>query len=216
MMSTALVRPKPKTKPTFKTLNDAIMGLYESGVERDRLVAESQMKTDQAIQRLTERIESLSVQVEKAAKGLSRANNSLGYLVEFIVAPGIRKKINLLGHNFRTAAANKLFRGVVNGKRQEITEVDVFLSNGMEVMAVEVKTALTVGWVKDHLDKLNLLREFEVDTKIQNKKLYGAVVGVFINEKARDFALKNGLYVLEIQEEEEKLTVVKPVRPRVW
>jgi len=36
------------------------------------------------------------------------------------------------------------------------------------------------------------------------------VVGAIVDEGAKNFALENGLYVLKIREEEEKLDVIEP------
>jgi hypothetical protein len=42
------------------------------------------------------------------------------------------------------------------------------------------------------------------------------MVGVYVDERARKLALKNGLYVIEIEEEEKKLKTDKPAKCRVW
>ena len=120
------------------------------------------------------------------------------------------------GYKFRYATANKVFRGIKNGKNSDLAEVDLLLSNGAKVMAVEVKTTLTMGWVKEHIDRLNTLREFEKYTKIQGKELLGAVAGVFINDEAREYAKKKGLYVIEILEDKKKLKIDKPSKYHVW
>jgi len=51
---------------------------------------------------------------------------------------------------------------------------------------------------------------------IAGKKLFGAVVGIYINPAAKTLALENGLYVVEIREEEDKLDVEKPETCRAW
>jgi len=140
----------------------------------------------------------------------------LGQLVEFIVIPGIRHAMNSLGHHFKYAAANKKIKAVIKGEKIRIAEVDLFLHNGAEAMAVEIKTSLTPEDVNKHLDRLVKLRKYEKEANIQGKDLYGAVVGVFIDDNARRFALKNGLYVLEIMEDESSLKTDKPPKCRVW
>jgi hypothetical protein len=223
---------KTKIKPTVKTLDEAVILMLERMAESndrtdrliaesndrtDRVMAESQAKTDLAIQRLTENLEGLRLRVAEVLTSLGTTGNRLGDIVELVVIPGLRHAVNAHGHCFRNAVANKSFMYIgKNGQKQEIAELDLFLSNGTEVMAVEIKNTLSVGYVNRCLSKLKRLREFEKETKIERKKLYGAVVGVYIDPDARRFALKNGLYVIDILEEEKKLKVDKPGRPRVW
>jgi hypothetical protein len=92
----------------------------------------------------------------------------------------------------------------------------MFLSNGTEAMAVEIKATLRASDVTAHLQKLKILREYAKETNLENKRLYGAVVGVYVDDDARKLALKNGLYVVDILEEEKKLYVDKPARCRIW
>ena len=226
---------KTKMKPTVKTLDETVQLIGEnmaqltkqlaesdqkiakSRAEATKIMAESQAKTDLAIQRLTENLEDLRLRVAEVLTGLGTTGNRLGDIVELVVIPGLRHAVNAHGHCFRNAVANKSFMYIgKNGQKQEIAELDLFLSNGAEVMAVEIKNTLSVGYVNRCLSKLKRLREFEKETKIESKKLYGAVVGVYVDPDARRFAHKNGLYVIDILEEEKKLKVDKPGRPHVW
>jgi len=109
-----------------------------------------------------------------------------------------------------------LIRGVVNGRKEDIAEVDMFLYGLEEVMAVEIKTRLRESNVMYHIGKLQDLRDHEEEADIKGKKLFGAVVGIVVDEKARELAKKYGLYVVEIREEEEKLKIDKPEQCRIW
>ena len=183
--------------------------------ESDAQIAASQAKTDLVIQRMAETVEKLSKKVDKVTaelSGIGTLGNRFGTLIELIVTPGIRKEINEHGHNFKYATANKLFRY----QKKDIAEVDLFLSNGAETMAVEIKAGLTLNDVKNHIKQLKTLRKYEVEINIQNKKLYGAMVGLSIDNNAREHALKNGIYILKILEQEEKLKTEKPTKARVW
>jgi len=181
------------------------------------LMAKSRAETDRALQDLSISIKELGVRVHEVLTGLGTVGNRLGDIVELVVIPGLRHAINEYGHRFRSCVANKSFTYIgKNGYKQEIAELDLFLSNGTEVMVVEIKNTLSVGYVNRCLSKLKRMREFEKETKIEGKKLYGAVVGVYVDPDARRFALKNGLYVIDIMEEEKKLNVDKPARPKVW
>ena len=204
---------KTVMKTKAKTLDEALIFMVEE-------MAKSKKETDLAIQELAIHVEAMSKEVKdfvnNSKNDFSRINKRLGHLIEFIVAPGIRQDMEVFGHKFRYATANKVFRGIKDGRKSDLAEVDLFLSNGTKAMAVEVKTTLTLGWVKEHIDQLDTLRTFEKYTKIQGKELLGAVAGVFINDDAREYAKKRGLYVIEILEDKKRLKIDKPSKCHVW
>ena len=201
-----------------KKIAESDAKIAESQAKTDlaiRELKESNTKTDLVIQRMAGTVEKLSKKVDKVTaelSGIGTLGNRFGTLIELIVTPGIRKEINEHGHNFKYATANKLFRY----QKKDIAEVDLFLSNGAETMAVEIKAGLTLNDVKNHIKQLKTLRKYEVEINIQNKKLYGAMVGLSIDDNAREHALKNGIYILKILEQEEKLETESPTKARVW
>ena len=132
---------------------------------------------------------------------------SLGDVVELVLVPGICGKMNALGHNFTRLGPNK----VINRENKKtLVEVDLWLENGDEAMAVEIKTDLSVKWVNKHLERLNLLRKHESITGLKGKDLYAAVAGISIDEDARDLALEKGMYVIDLIEDEDRLEVAAP------
>jgi hypothetical protein len=201
--------------------------LRESREKTDRELRESREKTDLAIRELSNSLQKTIEEIREEIKGLSRrvdlVNSGLGSigerfgkLVEFIVIPGIRPEMNKRGHNFRYATANKKFKYMAAGKIEKTMEIDMFLHNGEKAMAVEVKTTLSTGDVDGHLEKLKKLRKYETITNLKGKKLYGAMVAVFVDYHTQEYALKNGLYIVEILEQEQKLQVQAPKKARVW
>jgi hypothetical protein len=206
------------------------------------VLAENHAKTEAAIEaaieaaveKMSEGIRQLSIQnqktaeenrktaeeVRKTTKSLNesygRISQRLGNLTELIVVPKIRQDMNAQGHKFDYAEVNALIRGVINGRKEDIAEVDMLLHGPAEAMAVEIKTRLKESHVKDHIEQLQNLRDHEDEADINGKKLFGAVVGIAVDEKAREIAKKNGLYVVEIREEEDKLKIDKPEQCRIW
>jgi len=187
--------------------------LAENDEKYKALVAESEARMDAALKRFIARAEK---SIDRLADDVGGIGHRLGGLSELLVIPGVRKEMEAAGHRFSRAYANRKFKAVVRDFKQLIAEVDLFLSNGDEAMAVEVKTSLSVEDVNAHLDQLKKLRKYEKMTTLEGKKLYGAVVGVFIDDHARKLALKNGLYVLELLEDEKVLKTEKPPRCHVW
>ncbi|MDR2577695.1 MAG: hypothetical protein LBC70_02650 [Chitinispirillales bacterium] len=157
--------------------------------------------------RLTKTVEELSKEVKAMMQGISTIGHSLGALIEFIVIPGIRPLMKEHGRSFDNIFPNKKIKAL----EREVAEVDIFLHGNAEAMAVEIKTRLTVSDVRRHIERLKTLRTYANEADIQNKKLYGAVVGLFIDGAAQTLAQQEGLYVIEIVEERDRLEIVSPV-----
>jgi hypothetical protein len=99
-------------------------------------------------------------------------------------------------------------RGGTSGRT--LAEVDLFLENPKEAMAVEVKTRMCKHHVTQHIERLTLLREHEGVLGLKGRPLYGAMAGLVIDEKARELALENGLYIVEMVENTKHVNVVEP------
>jgi hypothetical protein len=109
-----------------------------------------------------------------------------------------------------------LIRGIIGGRKEDIAQIDMLLRGPDEVMAVEIKARLKEAAVRTHLGRLQALRDHEEEAGIKGKKLFGAVVGVTIDEFARKVAKENGLYIVRIYEDEGKLDVEKPETCGTW
>ncbi|MCL2218305.1 MAG: hypothetical protein FWC23_02960 [Chitinispirillia bacterium] len=171
--------------------------LAASRAETERILAESRADTERAIK-----------------AWVSRVGNDIGYIVEVVLLPGIRQKMNDFGHNFnRLCPRYQCYRK--DGRR--LLEVDVLLENGTETMAVEVKTRLTKDGVQDHVTRLKTMRDNEAATNLIGKKLYSAVAGLNIDSDASNMALDLGMYVIEMHEDKKLIHVIKPdVELRIW
>ena len=198
-------------------------------------VEAAQLKTEASIDRLSTENEKTLIAVKEASVRSDKAiaeihaaldrmednfggvSKRLGDLTEIIVVPKIRVDINKLGnHNFKDAVADKTVVAVVDGIKKPVSEVDMLLFGDGEAMAVEIKAHLKKTKVDTHLKRLQKLRTYEQEAGIVGKKLFGAVVGVIVDDEAKSYAKKNGLYVIEIREEENKLDIEKPDTCRTW
>jgi len=154
-----------------------------------------------------ERFRKMDEAYERTNKQIGYLGGSLGEVVELVLIPGIRKKMNALGHNFTRMGPNKIFS---KDNKKTLAEIDLLLENGEESMAVEIKTDLSVKWVNRHLSRLELLRKHESITGLKGKVLFAAVAGITIDEDARDLALEKGMYVIDMIEDENRLKVTAP------
>ncbi|MDR2593128.1 MAG: hypothetical protein LBC59_10075 [Chitinispirillales bacterium] len=210
----------PKTKITLEDLI-ALHAKTEASIDR---LSAAQAKTEASIDRLSAENRLLAAEVSETSEAVRQLNETLGGMgghlgevIEFIVIPKIRPAINALGnHSFKEITARKIVETVINDRKRKLTEVDVLLYGDTEVMAVEIKTCLQTSDVDKHLDRLQKLRDHEVDAEVNGKTLFGAVVGAIVHDPIRAYALKKGLYVIEIREEENKLDIDKPETCRTW
>jgi len=198
----AMVKIREETERSMaKSREEAERSMAKSREEMERSMAKSSEKTERI---LTAKINGLNDTVDK---WIGYTGHSIGHIVELVLIPGIKKKMNECGHDFDTLAPRKLY---YRKDGNIFTEIDLFLENGEEVMAVEVKTQLSVSAVEHHLRRLQLLRKHESE-KLNDKTILAAVAGLSIDEDAREMASRLGMYVIEMVEDTKNITVIKPV-----
>jgi len=173
--------------------------------EQERLEREKKMEQERLARIEANRL--FDERMERFNKHLGYFGQSLGNVVELILVPCIREKMNAFGHSFTRMGPNKIYD---RKNKKTLTEIDLLLDNCDEAMAIEIKTNLSLKWVNRHLDRLELLRKNEDITGLKGRVLYGAVAGITIDEEAKELALEKGMYVLQMKEDEEKLEVMAP------
>jgi len=178
--------------------------------------SETLQETLRSVDKMSDNVDKMSNQVDKLSENIGGVNNRLGTIMELIVVPKLRHNMNTQGHNFDLSEPDRRIRGVIAGRKEDITQIDLLLRGPTEALAVEVKTRLRELHVREHLERLQDLRDREDEAGINGKKLFGAVVGVAIDDTARKVAKENGLYIVKIHEEEGKLDIEKPETCRTW
>jgi hypothetical protein len=88
------------------------------------------------------------------------------------------------------------------------------LENGDKAMLVEIKTQLTVERIKKHIERLEKMRK-HADLYGDKRTFLGAVAGVVVDDVSREYALNQGLYLIEPAGED--LTITQPNgKPKEW
>jgi len=219
----------PKKKITLEDLlalqakTEAAHAKTEASI--DRLSAQND-RTSAAIDRLTVQNDRTAADLRKTAalvqeltRNMGGLNNSFGTLVEIVVIPKVRHDINAIGkHTFNRVLVDKKVSALVAGGKSAIGEIDLFLfsDTDAEAMAVEIKAQISIKQVAERLERLQKFRKYEEEAEIKGKKLFGAIAAIYIDPAVKTFALENGLYVIEIHEEEEKIDITKPDTCRTW
>ena len=176
-------------------------------------LTEERKNTERSVELLTKTVDRVTKSVDRVNKNMGGLSNSVGEIVEMIVIPGVKEKMNAYNHNFTMASPGKEYSDVDGST---LTEVDLLLENCDEVMVVEVKTQVSVKWVNRHLTRLKLLREKERITGMTGKTIYAAVAGIGFDEEARALTVENGMYLIEIEEEKERIKIIQPIKVGTW
>jgi hypothetical protein len=82
-------------------------------------------------------------------------------------------------------------------------------------MAVEIKGKLLQKDVNDHLKRMKILHDYGNEHG-DTRKLLGAVAGAVVRKDARDYAIKNGFYVIEQSGDTVKIEMPKGFKPKTW
>jgi hypothetical protein len=173
--------------------------------ETDRLMRESSEKAEREMRELRESL-------RETSRIVGDLGNKFGELAEHLVAPNIAEKFNALGYGFTCTTTHTKF---CDSNGQIMAEVDVLLNNRDFVMAVEVKAQPTEEHVREHIQRMEILRRY-ADEHGDGRKHIGAIAGAIMNEQVRRYAIKSGFYVIEQSGDTVKIDAPEGFKPREW
>ncbi len=160
------------------TLDD-IWRLFQ---ETDRLIKAQAAETERRFQE-TDR------QIQQVNRQIGRLGGAWGRFVEDLVAPACERLFVERG-----IPVDQVSQRVRRRHQGETLEIDVLVVNRGHVLAVEVKSSLSVADVKKFINDLQRFDEFFPE--YAEKQLYGAVAGIGIESEADVYASRQGLFVL--------------------
>jgi predicted AAA+ superfamily ATPase len=183
---------------------EQMMALFLETRERIEETVVSMKETDRKFQETDRKIEAI-------AKENAKLGNRLGQLVEAMVEGGVIRMFKNLGYDFDVCNKSFQFR---NKELDIYGEIDFFLENGEFALLVEVKTNLSVDDVREHQDRLKKFRLW-ADARNDKRQFLAAVGGGVVRENVREFALKQGMFV--VQQSGENVEILVPEgKPKVW
>jgi hypothetical protein len=189
--------------------------MQESKVEHDRMIAEmreSQKETGRKIQEAAEEIKKTGAQIKDLGRQMGGLHHSFGDLAENLVAPNLPAKFRELGYTFTKCSCDVKFK---DSTGITLAEVDTWLENGDSVMSVEIKGKLLKRDVDDHLERMKVLQGYAKEHG-DKRKLLGAVAGGIMRKDTRDYAVKNGLYVIEQSGDTLKIDMPEGFKTKTW
>jgi len=152
-------------------------------------------------------------QMKETEKRLEKLSNRMGEVVKHIVAPNIRKKFRELGLNFPKANTNS---DISDYDNNIFLEIDVMLENDDKAMLVEVKNNLTAKDVKEHIKRLEKMRVY-ANLHGEKRAFLGSVAGAVVTASVKEYAMEQGLYVIEPHDSGESFNITPPNgQPKEW
>jgi hypothetical protein len=161
-----------------------------------------------------ERKETLRI-LQESKKELDRKMGDLGrkfgIMIEHMMIPNMIEKFRQLGYVFEKSSPNVLIQ---DEKNEIYAQIDLFLENGDSAMVVEVKVQPNTGDIREHVERMEKLRQY-ADLHHDGRALFGALAGAIIPKNVRDYALKQGLYIIE-QSGDTVNIIAPPGKPKAW
>jgi len=176
-------------KDVMASLKETDRILRERGEETDRILRERSEETDRKMAETDRIVKEMSRKVSEVSRQLGQLGNRLGEFVEWIVKPGLVRVFQERGIDVHETLHN-----AVSSRGGEGTQVDFLVVNDTEVVAVEVKTNLSIEGIDFHLLRLAKFRR--LFPRYADCTLYGAIAAVVRPEDATAYAFSKGLFVI--------------------
>ncbi|MDR3147366.1 MAG: hypothetical protein LBU00_03190 [Treponema sp.] len=149
--------------------------------------------------------------VKETQRIVGDLGNRFGDMAERMLIPDLVDKFERFGFSFGKLSHN------VRWKKKEYDlsmELDALLENGKEAMVVEVKAKLDKEDVNEQMGRMEKVRRY-ADLDGDKRHFFAAMAAMTASEKAIDYALAKGFYVIMPSGEDVKIT--RPTaEPRVW
>jgi hypothetical protein len=205
----------------FQETDRLIKEVRESQKDTDRIVNEiakkqeetdRQMKeTDRQMKETDRQMKETDRQMKETDKRLGKLGNRFGEMVEYMIAPNLCEKFTDFGLVFPKANSGTR---VSDYKNNIHFEVDVMLENGDKAMLVEIKTKLLTEHIKEHIKRLEKMRNY-ADLHGDKRMFLGAVAGMVVTINVKEYALKQGFYLIEPSGESFNITPPQG-KPKEW
>lgn len=180
-------------KETERRFQETERLLKEQTQETERLLKEQAQETDRQLQETKTLIQAISEENRQVNRQLSKQLGELGgtwgRFVEDLVAPACERLFLERG-----IPVDQVSQRVRRRHQGETLEIDVLVVNQGHVLAVEVKSRLSVDDVNEFVVDLECFRDFFPE--YAQMQIYGAVAGIGIDSGVDRYAYRQGLFVL--------------------
>ena len=174
--------------------------------ESDRQFQASERKLDRVIEKTREDMERTHRQLSQQ---LGALGGKWGLFVENLVAPAC--KTLFLDRGIPVHRVSQRVQVMRDG---DTMEIDVLVQNQDHILAVEVKSSLSVDDIKEFVEDLQRFHHFFPEQA--ERQLYGAVAGIAFDQGADRYAYRQGLFVLAQSGETMQILNDAAFVPRAW
>jgi predicted AAA+ superfamily ATPase len=151
--------------------------------------------------------------IKKLSKQMGGLHNSLGRLIETLIAPHLWEKFGGYPYNLCRGYQRVM---VYDDKNKKLTEIDILLSDTEWCMAVEVKREPDKDDINRHIIRMGRILRYPPAETV-GKKLLGAVAGGVVGPDIQEYAHNAGFFVLELKG--DNVALVPPsagFSPKIW
>jgi hypothetical protein len=195
------------------TFEDVWATLQESSRMHDRMIAEHDRMIAEHERQFEKDKAEHKAQMKDLREKMGDLVHSFGDVAEHLVAPGIAKKFNALGFHFDSIAPGG--KKILDERGNPLIEIDLLLENGEYSVAVEVKSKPKVEDIKEHVNRLKVLRHY-MDKHHDHRVIQGAIAGAIFHEGVKRAAIKAGLYAIVQSGDTMQIDVPASFTPREW
>jgi hypothetical protein len=157
--------------------------------ETDRKFQETDLQLKETDRKLHAAIQENRRINQQVSKQIGELGGAWGRFVEDLVAPACERIFLERG-----IPVDQVSQRVKRRRQGDTLEIDVLVVNQGHVLAVEVKSSLSVPDVKDFIADLERFTTFFPE--YADMQLYGAVAGIGIESGADRYAYRQGLFVM--------------------
>lgn len=188
--------------------------------ETDRRFQETDRKFQESDRKIQESRQELGRVIAETRRDMAESNRQLnqqlgalggkwGLFVENMVAPAC--KTLFLDRGIPVHRVSQRVQVIRDG---DTMEVDVLVQNQNHVLAVEVRSSLSVDDIKEFVEDLQRFHQFFPEHA--DRQLYGAVAGIAFDQGADRYAYRQGLFVLAQSGETMQILNDATFEPRAW
>jgi hypothetical protein len=177
--------------------------------ETDRRMQESDRRLQDTERLLKEQSRETDRQIRQVNQQISKLGGAWGRFVEDLVAPACERLFLKRG-----IPVDQVSQRTKRHHAGDTLEIDVLVVNRGHVLAVEVKSSLSVNDVKDFIADLERFTTFFPE--YTGMQLYGAVAGIGIESGADRYAYRQGLFVMTQSGDSVTLLNDEHFQPKAW
>ena len=206
----ALFRESEQERKEYQRTSQQTFEQYRQTAEREMAELRKQSdRTDQQIEKTSQEIARLATQVSHTNKQVGGLTSRWGEFVENLIKPAAARLFQEKGLDVHLTALR-----VTGQDQQGSIEIDILVENTTEVVAIEVKSHLEVRDVKRFLQTLERFKK--AFPKHKNDKLYGAVAGIKIDERVNEYAIQEGLFLIQPTGDSVIIANSHDFKPKAW